>query len=362
MKTHINDYILKIKPYLPGKPMEELEREYGIARSIKLASNENPLGPAPKALAAIEKSLSRLNRYPDGSCYDLIHTLSQRLNTSHQQIVLGNGSDEIITMLSKLLLSPGCEAIIPQPSFLIYDIAVRCCGATSVYVPLKGFSICLKDIERRISSKTRMIFLCNPNNPTGTIIRKSDFDDFLAAVPPGVVIVIDEAYVEFVRDPQCLSGIDYLDSGKNIVVLRTFSKVYGLAGLRIGYGVMPEQLAELVNRIRLPFNVNSLGQVAAMAALEDKEFFEKTLRLVHGELDFLYASLDKAGVDYFPSQTNFFLIDVRKNADEVYEQLLRHGVIVRSMASYGYPEYIRVTVGLHEENVRFIRALEKVMS
>ncbi|MBW2604357.1 MAG: histidinol-phosphate transaminase [Deltaproteobacteria bacterium] len=362
MKLSIPDHILSIKPYTPGKPLEELEREYGIDDSIKLASNENPIGPSPMAVAAVKKSTMKLNRYPDGSGHDLIRKISDHIGFSPQHIVLGNGSDEIIGMLAFAMLQPGDEVILPVPSFLMYEIMVRGAGATPVCVPLTSLSIDLERIKKKITSKTRMIFLCNPNNPTGTVISKKDFEKFIQKMPSGVIVVLDEAYIEFVRDRHCVKSFEYLDDITPLVALRTFSKAYGLAGLRIGYGVMPVQIADILNRIRLPFNTNLLAQAGAGAALEDKIFLEKVISLVHEGLDFLYDVLDGLGIDYFPTQTNFFLIDVRKDADEIYEDMLRQGVIVRSMKSYGYPNYIRINVGLHEENVRFLKALEKSLA
>ncbi|MGA8179180.1 MAG: histidinol-phosphate transaminase [Desulfobacterales bacterium] len=362
MKISVPDYILSIKPYSPGKPLEELEREYGIADSIKLASNENPLGPSPMALEAIKQVMPRLNRYPDGSGHDLIRKISDHIGVLPRHIVLGNGSDEIIGMLAFALLQPGDEAVMPNPSFLMYDIMVRGAGAVPISVPLTSLAIDLDRILERITAKTRIIFLCNPNNPTGTIITKSDFDTFLKEIPDGIIVVMDEAYIEFVRDQNCAVSLEYMDDRTPLVVLRTFSKVYGLAGLRIGYGVMPTAIADILNRIRLPFNANSLAQVGAGAALEDTSFIEKVISVIHEGLDFLYDALDRLGIGYFPTQTNFFLIDVRKDADRIYENMLRQGVIVRSMKSYGYPDYIRVNVGRHEENVRFLQALEKSMA
>ncbi len=361
MKLSIPDYILAIKPYSPGKPLEELEREYGISDSIKLASNENPLGPSPLAVKAIKDAIGKLNRYPDGSGHDLVRNIAEKLGVADGNIVLGNGSDEIIGMLTRALLRPGDEAIMPYPSFLMYNIMVCCAGATPIQVPLKSLSVDLDAIRDRISSRTRMIFICNPNNPTGTVISKKDFKDFLKSIPGEVLVVVDEAYIEFVRDKSCAISIDYLDSGIALVMLRTFSKAYGLAGLRIGYGIMPQEIASLLNRVRQPFNANSLAQVGAGAALEDKAFLKKTVSLVHEELDFLYTSLDRMNIKYFPTQANFFLIDVGKDADEVFEKMLKQGVIVRSMTSYVYPNYIRINVGLHEENVRFLNALEKII-
>lgn len=362
MKVLVPDYILSIKPYSPGKPLEELEREYGIVDSIKLASNENPLGPSPMAIEAIRQAMPKLNRYPDGSGHDLIRKISDHIGVLPRHIVLGNGSDEIIGMLAFALLQPGDEAVMPNPSFLMYDIMVRGAGAVPISVPLTSLAIDLDRILERITAKTRIIFLCNPNNPTGTIITKSDFDTFLKEIPDGIIVVMDEAYIEFVRDQNCAVSLEYMDDRTPLVVLRTFSKVYGLAGLRIGYGVMPTAIADILNRIRLPFNANSLAQVGAGAALEDTSFIEKVISVIHEGLDFLYDALDRLGIGYFPTQTNFFLIDVRKDADRIYENMLRQGVIVRSMKSYGYPDYIRVNVGRHEENVRFLQALEKSMA
>lgn len=361
MKLTIPDYILSIKPYTPGKPLEELERDYSINDSIKLASNENPLGPSPMAVKAIQGAMGKLNRYPDGSGYELINKISEHLGFTPQNVVLGNGSDEIIGMLTCALLQPDDEVILPHPSFLMYEIMVRCSGAKPVLVPLKSLSIDLDGIKDRITARTRMAFLCNPNNPTGTFISRRDFENFLKKIPPEVIVVVDEAYIEFVRDQNCANGIEYLDETRPLVVLRTFSKAYGLAGLRIGYGIMPKEIASLLNKVRQPFNANSLAQSGACAALEDKDFLKKVINLVHDGLDFLYHSLDRMGVKYFPTQANFFLIDVAKDADEVFERMLKQGVIIRSMTSYGYPHYIRINVGLQEENVRFIKALEKCL-
>jgi len=360
-RLKVPEYILSIKPYVPGKPIEELEREYGISGSIKLASNENPLGPSPKAVKAIERALSRLNRYPDGSGHDLVMKLSEHLGVSPGNIVLGNGSDEIIGMLTNAFLVPGDEVIIPRPSFLMYEIMAKSAGARPVFVPLKSLSIDLESIGEKISNKTRLIFLCNPNNPTGAVISGKDFARFIQKVPQNVIVVADEAYIDFVRDENCLKSIDYINSEHPIVTLRTFSKIYGLAGLRIGYGIMSEDISGILNRIRPPFNASIPAQAGAVAALDDEVFFKKTVRLVHDGLDFMYESLKDKGIRYFPTQANFFLIDTAKNADDVFESMLKLGVIVRSMTSYGYPEYIRVSVGLHKENIRFIKALEKAM-
>lgn len=360
----IPDHILKLKPYKPGKPIEELEREYGIKGSIKLASNENPLGPPETALKAMEGVLKNCHRYPDGGGFLLTAKIAELNGLKNQNVVLGNGSDDIIGLLTRAFLSPGDEAVMTRPSFLMYEIMVDSAGASSVFAPLgdrkSSFAIDLDAMADKITDRTRMIFLTNPNNPTGTIIRKREFELFLEKVPENVIVVIDEAYIEFVTDPDCVKGLDYIGGKTPVVVLKTFSKAYGLAGVRIGYGLMQEDIAASLHKVRMPFNVNILGQAAALAALSDTEFLNKSLDLVHSGLDYLYSELTKLGFSFFKTQANFFLIDVKGSSDVVFEKLLHEGVIVRSMSSYGYPEFIRLTVGLPSENERFIKALEKV--
>ncbi len=358
---HVPPHILSIDPYVPGKPIEELEREYGISGSIKLASNENPLGPSPKAMKVITAALGGLHRYPDGSAFKLTQILSEHLGVPPEMIVFGNGSDELIGLLCHAFLSTGDRVILPQPSFLIYEIMTRSVGAVPVSIPLKSLSIDLDDIIDAVTPDTRMVFITNPNNPTGTIIRKDAFERFLEKLPPRVLVVVDEAYIDFVRDETCAIGTDYLDGPNPVAVLRTFSKAYGLAGLRIGYGVMPKEIRELINRIRMPFNASIPAQVAAGAALGDEEFLRKTLRVVHDGLEYLFDALKALGLTCFPTQSNFFLIDMKRNADDVFEEMLRRGIIIRSMVSYGFPEYIRVNVGLPEENERFVEALKEIL-
>jgi len=361
MKLSVPDYILSLKPYVAGKPLEELEREFGITDAVKLASNENPLGPSPMALEAIRRSAENLHRYPNSGSYDLCQHLSRQLNIKCENIVLGNGSDDLIAMLAQVLLQPGDEAVLPEPSFLFYEIVIQSSGAVAVGIPLKAETTDLDRMLERIGPKTRLVFVNNPHNPTGSLITKAALDAFVEALPANVVLVIDEAYIEFVQDPRCPNSIDYLNSDKTVVGLRTFSKAYGLAGLRIGYGLMPADFAELLHRVRQPFNVNTLAQAAAIAALEDQDFLAETIRLVSTEMDFIYRGLDELGIPYFRSNANFLLIRVNKKADAVFEDLLRQGVIVRSMSSYGYPDCIRVSVGQHPENVRFLEALAKVV-
>jgi len=358
----VPEYITALKSYIPGKPIEELEREYGISGAVKLASNENPIGPSPKAVESIMGALKNLHRYPDATNHRLGMRLAEKLKVSVDQIVIGNGSNEIIELLVRTFLREGDEVIIPEPSFLMYEIMVQAGGGRPVKVALKERVIDLERMARSVSPKTRMIFANNPNNPTGTIVSKGDFELFLQRVPPEVIVVMDEAYIEFVRDKTCPIGFDYLGGEKTVVSLRTFSKAYGLAGLRIGYGVMDAALADLMHRVRQPFNISLLAQVGALAALDDDAFLNKTLGIVHSGLEFLYGEVEKLGLRYFPTQANFFLIDMKRDARVVFKALLRDGVIVRPMAAYGYPNYIRINAGLPEDNQRFVEALSKVIS
>lgn len=361
MRPLTPDYILDLKPYKPGKPLEELQREYGISDSIKLASNENPLGPSPKALAAIRAALGSLHRYPDAGAFKLKHKIAAKFGLAPANVVLGNGSDEIIGMLTRAFLQPGDEVILPKPSFLMYSILVRSAGAHPIAVPLKGLVLDLEGMRARITPKTRMIFLCNPNNPTGAFISDGELGEFLETVAPELPVVVDEAYFEFVRDAAAVGSMQHLGR-RALVTLRTFSKVYGLAGLRIGFGVMAPEIADILNRVRQPFNASNLAQAGALAALDDTAFLNRTIRVIHEGLDFLYRGLDKIGVPYFRSQANFFMIDVGRPADAVFEALLREGVIVRSLTEYGFPSYIRINAGLPPENTRFLKALTKVLA
>lgn len=354
-------YITEIAPYVPGKPIEELERQYGITGSVKLASNENPLGPSPMAVAAITAALAGLNRYPEGAGPALVAALAEHWQVDGAGIVLGNGSDEIIAMVARVLLAPGDEAVIPRPSFLIYDSAVRACGAKPVAVPLKDMAMDLDAMAKAVTPATRLVFVCNPNNPTGTIVRQKDFEAFLARLPDHVVTVVDEAYIEFARAPEVLQTMRLQGRDLPLVTLRTFSKAYGLAGLRIGYGVMPPALADLIHRVRLPFNAGSLAQAGALAALKDEAFLRRTIATVHEGLDALYRDLAGLPLRCLPTQANFFLIDLGCPADAVFEKMLHHGVIVRSMTSYGFCDFIRVNAGLPEENRRLVAALKDVL-
>ena len=361
MKLMIPDYIQAIAPYVPGKPLEALEREYGIRDSVKLASNENPLGPSPKALAAIREMLASLHRYPDGGGYDLTRKIARCNGLMPEHIVIGNGSDDIIALLVQATVRPGNRVIVPQPSFLMYDITATAAGAVVDRVPLRNRKMDLEAMADRVSEETRLLFVCNPNNPTGTITTQGDFDHFMGRLPEHVIVVVDEAYIEFVRDPDCLRTGRPADLQRPLVTLRTFSKAYGLAGLRVGYGIMPAELAGMLHRVRQPFNVNAVGQAAAAAALDDQDFLQRSVDLVHRGVDDLHAALDGMGLEYIATEANFILINVGRPADAVFEEMLAKGVIVRSMRSYGFPDHIRVNVGLEQENRRFLEALEVVV-
>ncbi|MDZ7641911.1 MAG: histidinol-phosphate transaminase [Desulfurivibrio sp.] len=357
MELRVAPHIASLVPYPPGKPLEELEREYGISNSIKLASNENALGPSPRAQAAIAEGLARLHRYPDGSCYYLSQALAAKLAVPAERLVFGNGSNEIIGLLAAAFLQAGDEVITSHPTFLVYRNVVQAQGGVNRVVPLAEMRHDLAAIAATVNPATRMIFLDNPNNPTGSVFEAAEFEDFLRRLPPRVMVVLDEAYVDFVDDERRLEARRYLDGPVPVVALRTFSKAYGLAGLRVGYGLMHEEIAGVLQRLRQPFNVNAPAQAGALAALADDQHYRRTLELNRREMSRLRAAVAELGCRPFASQANFFLIDIGGDGKVLYEHLLRQGVIVRPMAAYGYPNYIRVTPGRPEENDRFLAAL-----
>lgn len=352
-------WIRTLAPYPPGKPIEELEREYGIRGSIKLASNENPLGPSPKAVAAIAATLGNLHRYPDGDCFYLKLAVARKLAVSPDALIFGNGSNEVIELAAHTFLRTGDQVVVSDHAFAIYRLVVQAVGAVSCIVPMRAFTHDLEAIADAITPATRMVFLANPNNPTGTIFRRRTWEDFLAAVPPHVIVVMDEAYFEFVEDPEYPDSLAAHTKDRPLITLRTFSKIYGLAGLRLGFGVAPPELIQAMNRVRQPFNVSSLAQVAACAALEDDEHVARTRQCNREGLAYLQEQCLRLGIEYVPSWANFLLLRVG-NGVRVYEALLRQGVIVRPVGVYGFPEHVRVTVGTAEENERFVAALERV--
>ncbi len=353
--------IAALTPYEPGKPIEELERELGIKGAIKLASNENPLGPSPKAVSAIKDALAGLHRYPDGAGYLLRNALAARFGLPLGRVALGNGSDELIEFLARAYLRPGQEAVSADPSFILYSKLTQVAGGRLVGVPLKDYRLDLPGMLAAITPRTRLIFINNPDNPAGTAVSRAELAAFLERVPDGVLVVLDEAYIDFASDPAVALGNDFLDHPTPVLVMRTFSKSAGLAGLRIGYALGPVETIRAFDRVRQPFNTSIPAQAGALAALEDHEFLARTRELVRAGLAQFYACFEALGLFYVPSQANFVLFKVGLRAKAVADGLLRKGVIVRHLASYDMPEFIRVSVGLPEENARFTQALAELV-
>ena len=357
------DYIEAIRPYEPGKPLHEVERELGLSRVTKMASNENPLGPSRRALRAMRRALREAHLYPDGSCYYLKKRLAEELGIGENQLIIGNGSNEIIEFLARGFLSEGDQVISSASTFLVYPILTQCLGAEYVEVPMKDFRYDLKGILDRITDRTRLIFIANPNNPTGTHVTRDEAEDFLTKVPKEVIVCFDEAYVDFVEAKDFPYLLFHVKTEKpNLIVLRTFSKSFGLAGLRVGYGMGPPELIRYLHKIRQPFNVNSIAQAGAAAALDDRLFLWRTKSLVARGRRYLYRRLKRLGLRFIQSQANFVLIDVERDADEVFQEFLRRGLIIRSMKAYGLPTWIRLTIGRRSDNARFIRTLKKIFS
>jgi len=362
MKRLTTKEIKGLVPYPPGKPIEELERELGISGSIKLASNENPLGPSPLAVRAVIDNVNKINRYPDGSAYYLKSKLAGLFDITPERIIIGNGSNNLIELAIRTFLSRGEEVIQAFPTFLFYEKITTSSGCRLISVPLKDFRINLDGILNAVTKKTKLIFINNPNNPTGTALAGAEVKDFLRSLSPDIVVVLDEAYIEFITDENIANGLELLKDFPRLIVLRTFSKLYGLAGLRIGYGFSSEDIVDYMNRVRQPFNVNLLAQAAAVAALDDRAFVAETLRILREGLEYLFTKLNELGIEYRPTQTNFFLIKSPLGGRKTYELMLREGVIIRSMESFGLKEYIRINVGLPEENKRFIETFKKVLN
>jgi len=356
-----NEHILGIAPYEPGKPIEELERELMIHNPIKLASNENPLPPSDRVQKAIIAALSSLDRYPDGSGFYLRQALAKKHGVMPDQVVLGNGSNELIELLVRSFLRPGDEAVVPHPSFVVYPMIVQAAGGVRVMVMLKDFRLDLDAMARAITPMTKIVFVANPNNPTATIVTRDEVEHFMSRVPERTIVVFDEAYIEFAMGPDFPDTLSYVKQGRKLVVLRTFSKAASLAGLRVGYGIADADAIALMNRIRQPFNVNSLAQVAALAALDDEAHTLECVRMIEAGRHFLYDEFKRIGLQYVPSRANFILVDVGRNAADIYQKLLHQGVIVRPMTPFGLETALRITVGTPEENRKLVKALRVVL-
>ncbi len=356
-----------LQPYRPGKPVEELERELGIRDPIKLASNENPLGPSPAALQAMGAALGGVSRYPDGNGHALKRALARRLGVAPQCITLGNGSNDILELVARAFLGPGREAVISAHAFAVYPIVIQAVGAEARVARANPpdhtmpYGHDLEAMAALVGERTRVVFVANPNNPTGTWLQGPALKAFLEGLPQTCLCVIDEAYLEYVREPAYPDTVAWLADHPGLVVTRTFSKIYGLAGVRVGYGLSHPQVAELLNRVRQPFNCNSLAQAAALAALEDEAHLHRSRELNTAGLAQLARACAERGLGHLPSVANFLCIDMGRPAAPVYEALLREGVIVRPVDNYGLANHLRVTIGTSEQNARFIRALDRVL-
>jgi histidinol-phosphate aminotransferase len=355
--------VLKMTPYTPGKPIDEVKRELGLTRVVKLASNENPLGPGAKALAAVEAAARSMHLYPDAGGYDLKQAIAGKFGVSDSMVMLGNGSDELIHLLGLVFLVEGDNVVIGAPSFVRYDAAADLSDVELRRVPLdSSWKHDLKAMAAACDERTKLVFVANPHNPTGTVLTHSEVVEFLDALPSGCVAVLDEAYFEYSADVEDrLDAVSLLKSGRNVVVLRTFSKAHGLAGIRVGFGLAPAEIVDAVNRAREPFNVNSLAQAAAIAALDDADHLVESVRVNLDGLQRVEAAMRDWGFETVPSRANFICVNVRRDGNEVFQALLREGVIVRSGVPLGMPEFIRVSIGTADEMSEFLSAFERVV-
>jgi histidinol-phosphate aminotransferase len=353
--------ILKITSYIPGKSIEEVQKEFGAKKWIKLASNENLLGPSPKAVAAIRKELCNIYLYPEGPCTVLRQALAQKFSLPERMVVVSNGADNLILMIANAFLDEGDEVVMADPTFSVYTNVTQIMRGKPIKVRLRDFTHDFPAMLKKINRKTKLVFICNPNNPTGTIVSQESINHFLSKLPKRVIVVLDEAYGDFAEDPFYPNGLDYVKKRTQVIVLRTFSKVYGLAGLRIGYALGREDLVDCLYQVRDPFPVHRLAQVAAVAALNDMDHAVRSIQLVYEGRRYLYKELDKMGISYIPSQANFILIDFEKDSEEIYQAFLREGIIIRPGKIWGYSTFARVTIGRMEDNRKFIKALIKIL-
>ncbi len=361
--------ILNLIPYKPGKPISETQREYGLTEVIKLASNENALGPSPKAIEAVESHLKIQHRYPDPSCYDLVQKISKVWGVPSTQVAIGNGSNEIIDLLIRIFCEPGDSILTSKAAFVAYQVCAQAARVKVKTVPMKtDLTLDLKSIAdyffHHPTAGIRIIFIPNPNNPTGTIVAGKEVDEFLVRLGnrDDVLLVFDEAYTEFVRNPEFREAAKFYRHYSNVIVIKTFSKVYGMAGFRLGAMLAPEYVLEYYNRVRNPFNVNELAQVAGMAALDDKEYIKNSQKLVWDGLDYFYKELTRLNLNYYPSESNFVLFDTKRDSEEVHKNLLKKGLILRPVQNYGFRTLMRMTVGLPYENKKAIEAIEKMLT
>ncbi len=363
-KPEMRKCLEEIKPYVPGKPVEEVEREMGLTNVIKMASNENPLGPSPLAVKAMQDKANKMHIYPDGNCYYLKEAVAKKFNLKPEQLIFGNGSDELLSFLTMVYINPGDEAVMVDPSFSEYVFAMRLMGGIPRQVPLSGekFAYDIEKVFAAVNERTKLIFICSPNNPTGSIIRKEQLDWLMQKIPDNILVVLDQAYIEYVEDPDHPGGLDYIEKDYPVIALRTFSKIYGLSGLRVGYGIAPVGVINDLNRVREPFNVNAMAQAAALAALDDDSHLQKSRSLVTQARKQLTAGLAELGLKPVPDQANFCFVDVKKDSKGVFQAMLEKGVIVRTGDIFGFPTFIRVTYGTEEQNDRFLKTLSEVLA
>ncbi len=361
MKKLVSESIEQATLYPPGKPLDEIKRTYGIDDLVKLNANENCIGPSPLAVKAIRDAAADIHRYPDNSAYYLKHKLAEKYGVTPGQVMLGNGSNELVQFILMTFLSPGQEVLTASPTFVLYGIMGQVMGGRVREVPLKDNCYDLDAMAAAISDETKLVFICNPNNPTGTIVKAEAFRSFMQQVPDDVIVVMDEAYAEFVASPDWPDACSYVKQDRNIIVLRTFSKAYGLAGLRLGYALAPERLTSYLERVREPFNANAVAQQAALAALDDEEHLQKVKDNNREGMQYLCSSFDRLGISYVPSEANFILVFVGPRAEDMAEDLLKQGIMVRPMKGFDLSGCFRLTVGLPDENRRCIEALEKLL-
>ncbi len=361
----VSPEILSLRPYQPGKPISETQRELGLERVIKLASNECPIGPSESVLKAMKEALNEIHRYPDGACFEMRRCLMEYYGVSGEELIFGNGSDELVDILTQVYCEPGDAILTSKGAFSAYQISAQSVRARTIYAPMTPdhrFDLKAMAAELEKDNRIRLVFLPNPNNPTGTYFTAKEFEDFMSvAGQKDIFVVLDEAYAEFVRATDYPDSLAARKRYKNLLLLRTMSKVFGLAGLRVGILMAPPEVVDLMNRIRKPFNVNSVAQAAVIAAIKDKEHLEKVKRLTWTGLDYYTSALTEMGLSFLPSQGNFVLFDTGRNGEEVFQAMLREGVILRPVTSYGFPRHLRMSVGLPEENKIAIQTLKKVL-
>ena len=361
-KNIVRKSILDLRPYVPDKPIEDVKKELSLKEVIKLASNETSIGPSPLAVEAVIREAKIMNLYPEATSRVLREKLADNLKIDKEMIIFGNGADEVIDLIGMAFINEGDEVITSETTFPAYRTAVKIMGGKFISVKLRDFRIDLAEIANKINEKTKMIFLCNPNNPTGTILTKEEINNFIKKVPQDIIIVFDEAYYDYVENSNYASGLDFMSKKENIIIIRTFSKIAGIAGVRIGYAIAHQELIHYLRRVVNPFTTNRLAQAAAMGSLDDHKHYNKVLDLNHEGKRYLYKKLDKLGLFYVPTETNFVFIDVREDSEIMFDKLLKKGVIVRPGKPYGCPNFIRVTIGTSSENEKFIKSLKEVVN